>query len=273
MKTTITLLSSVTAVIIFLTASVWNSGGSPGAYTGSPGDNANTCTQCHTGSNQQASGWITSNIPPEGYVPGQIYTVTATGTHTGVSRFGFEVTAENAAAAKQGAFIITNATETKLVNAGKAVSHTFAGTTPSGSSKSWSFDWTAPASGSGIITFFGAFNAANGNGGTSGDVIYLSTLSAGEASTSIREDAARKLARVYPNPFVNYLDISFEEKNPAVREIRMYSGNGTMVHSDVLTGSVNGTYRIPAESLAGGIYQLSIILQSGQRTDYKVIKF
>ncbi len=153
-----------------------NSSGSPGGKSGSPGDAGATCVQCHSGTANATSGWITSNIPPSGYVPGETYQITATGTHSGVGSFGFELTAENTSGGKVGTFAITDAPRTKLINQGNAVTHTFNGTTVSGNSSSWSANWTAPGTDIGQIRFYAAFNAANGNGNTSGDVIYTSTL-------------------------------------------------------------------------------------------------
>lgn len=160
-------------VVILLYA---NSSGSPGGRTGSPGDNNATCVECHTGTANAISGWITSDIPEEGYTPGQTYQITATGTHSGVARFGFELTAENTSGDKVGAFTITDAARTKLVNANQAVTHTFNGITPTGNTNSWSMNWTAPATDIGQVRFYAAFNAANGDGGTGGDVIYVSNL-------------------------------------------------------------------------------------------------
>jgi len=164
---------------LFFGLTSWYSSGSPGGKTGSPGDGAN-CTQCHTGTPQSASGWITTNIPAMGYTPGQTYTITVTGTHSGVGKFGFETTAESSGGSKKGTFIITDAVQTQLTNSNHAVTHTSAGTTPSGNSKTWTFDWTAPAAGTGNITFYAAFNAANGNGNNQGDVIYLTSTSVSE---------------------------------------------------------------------------------------------
>jgi len=154
-----------------------NSTGSPGGKTGSPGDNSVRCTQCHSSSVTNSQGWITHDIPASGYTPGTTYTITATGTHNGVVKFGFELTAENSSNVKTGTFIITNSTQTKLVNDNNAVTHTAQGTTPSGNTKSWSVNWTAPPASAGTVKFYAAFNAANGNGGTSGDKIYLSNTS------------------------------------------------------------------------------------------------
>lgn len=171
--------------------------GSPGGKTGSVGDGGATCTQCHVGTAQSQSGWITSDIPAEGYEPGNTYTITATGTHTGVVKFGFELTAENTAGAKKGTLILTNTTRTKFTNGTSAVTHTADGNTPSGNSNSWTMDWTAPAAGTGQIKFYAAFNAANGNGNNTGDQIYTSFLTVNElvlnpAITSVSPDSEQQ---------------------------------------------------------------------------------
>lgn len=150
--------------------------GSPGGRTNSPGDGFANCTNCHTGNSLQSqSGWITSNIPPEGYTAGQDYIITATGTDPAAVRFGFELTAENSANSKIGTFSILEPNRTQFTNNSDAVTHTSNGITPAGGSNTWQVTWTAPESNSGQITFYAAFNAANGNGNSSGDQIYAST--------------------------------------------------------------------------------------------------
>lgn len=153
-----------------------NSSGSPGGKTGSPGDGNANCTQCHSGTPNQVAGWITSNIPAEGYIPGQTYDITAIGTHTGVVKFGFELTAEDLSGSKTGTLTITDPLQTKYTNSQSAVTHTSDGTNPVGNMKVWNMSWTAPDPGVEDVIFYAAFNAANGNGSTSGDVIYLSDL-------------------------------------------------------------------------------------------------
>lgn len=167
------------AVIIGLPAILLlfaNSNGSPGGYTGSAGDGNQTCTSCHGGSATNQSGWISSNIPASGYTPGQTYQISLTAVHSGAPRFGFELTSENSNAQKVGTFVITEPSRTRLVNQNRSVTHTFAGTSASGGTTTWTVNWTAPLTNIGQVRFFAAVNAANGNGGTSGDVIYRTTL-------------------------------------------------------------------------------------------------
>ena len=104
------------SIFFYPTTSNSNGSGSPGGKTGSPSDGA-SCTGCHyAGLGTGAT--ITTNIPPSGYVPNQTYTITANINQSGINKFGFEITAEEAnfGSAKTGSFLITNSNETKFVN-------------------------------------------------------------------------------------------------------------------------------------------------------------
>src|SRR5712671_3368866 len=119
-----------------------SSGGAPAGRTGSPGDGGLTCaiSGCHVGPTPATmSGWITSNIPASGYVPGNTYSITATATRAGHVRFGFEVSPQSPTGVLLGTLIVTNTTETQLVGANKYITHKLAGTTGSGS-KTWNFN-------------------------------------------------------------------------------------------------------------------------------------
>ena len=84
-------------------------GGSPGGYTGSPGD-GNDCTDCHNpGANYNLSSTITTDIPVTGYVFGQTYLITVAATST-KSQHGFELTAEKAGGTRVGVFDLAGAT-------------------------------------------------------------------------------------------------------------------------------------------------------------------
>lgn len=232
------------AIVFFASSS-----GSPGGKTGSPGDNGNNCTQCHSGTPQNASNWITTNIGSGGYVNGQTYTITASGTHPGVGKFGFELTAEDEDGNKVGTFAITNPAETKLTNGNKAVTHTSGGTTPSGNGKSWSVNYTVPQGITGDITFYAALNAANGNGGTSGDQIYLASHTVNQDVTGVDELAND--FRIYPNPSHGIVNVEMPE-NKGVKEMYVFNNSGQLAETVSLRDqSVNS---IDLTHLTRGIY-------------------
>lgn len=129
--------------------------GAPPGMTGSPGDNGQNCTSCHGGTAINVAGWISSNIPASGYIPGNTYQIVATNNLTNNGKYGFEVTAEDAGASKVG--VLTAGATSQLVGSGKYVTHTLANSV----TNSWTFNWTAPSAGTGPVTFYGAFARSN----------------------------------------------------------------------------------------------------------------
>ncbi|MCX6275856.1 MAG: T9SS type A sorting domain-containing protein [Bacteroidetes bacterium] len=154
--------------------------GSPSTRTGSPGDGGATCKNCHAGPTPATqAGLITSTIPAGGYTAGQTYTITATIARQGHTKFGFEISPQNPAGALLGTLIVTNTTEMQLVGSGKYITHKTAGVSGT-NSRTWVFNWTAPAAGTGDVTFYGAFNITNALNNSSGDTTVLSTLTVNE---------------------------------------------------------------------------------------------
>ncbi|HXC04006.1 MAG TPA: choice-of-anchor V domain-containing protein [Bacteroidia bacterium] len=157
-----------------------NASGAPSGVSGSPGDGA-TCgiSGCHTGSTvSKKPGWITSNIPAAGYTPGATYQITAKAVTIGLVKFGFEVSPQDPNGNIIGTVVATSAKE--QVRTAGYITHTSAGNTGTDSIV-WTFNWTAPAAGTGSFVFYGSFNCANNNGSVSGDQIYTSTLAVNEA--------------------------------------------------------------------------------------------
>lgn len=230
------ILMAPAVIALFFAGTLFHSG-SPGGKTGSPGDNGATCTQCHSGTANPQEGWITSDIPELGYVVGETYTITATGTHTGVGVFGFELTAEDESGSKVGSFSVIN-NETQLSNGGASVTHTSAGINPNGDSKTWTMEWTAPDSDLGVITFYAAINAANDNGSTSGDIIYTSMMSVDKSSVGIGEELAVADFTFGPNPSFGSVQLShpydaakvsiFDISGKTVLSIENYTSGNTI---------------------------------------------
>jgi hypothetical protein len=147
--------------------------GAPANVANDPSSGSSNCTNCHAGTPTAVTGWITSNIPASGYVPGTTYTITGTVTSPGRTIFGFEISPQNPNGTLVGSLVITNATATKIVGT-KYVTHTQAGNSGT-NTRSWSFNWTAPTTGVGPVTFYGSFLGGNSNGSTSGDLTYITS--------------------------------------------------------------------------------------------------
>jgi hypothetical protein len=179
--------------------------GAPAIRTGSPGDGGATCKNCHAGPNPVTEiGLITSNIPPDGYSAGQTYTITATVARSGHTKFGFEISPQNIAGSLLGTLIVTNTTEMQLVGTGKYITHKAAGVSGT-NSRTWEFDWTAPAAGTGDVTFYGAFNITNAMNNSAGDTTVLSTLTVSECAAPSPPGNIGGPDVICSNAIVNYV--------------------------------------------------------------------
>lgn len=219
MKKKIPTLLFVTCLFIILVYtnkqnnSVYSStAGAPAGNTGSPSDGFSCARSgCHSGSATSQSGLITSNIPVTGYVPGTTYTITASITTASIVKFGFQVSPQSSTGQPRGTIIVTNSTTTQILNGSggkKYITHKSTGTSGSGS-KTWSFDWTAPAIGSGAVTFYGAFNSTNNQNNSIGDLITLSQLTVNEESgVGMDELLFYSYIKVFPNPSTNNIKIN-----------------------------------------------------------------
>jgi len=231
------------AIFFYPTTSNSNSTGSIGGKTGSPTDGS-SCTQCHY-AGQGSGATITTNIPANGYVPNQVYTITAN-IQGSDDQYGFEITAEEAslvAGSKIGTFFITNNLETKLTNNNEAVTHKLGGT-QGGGMKSWNMDWEAPNTGAGAVTFWGAFIEGNMNGANSGDIYHSANLTVNEAVINAVSDLTAKN------------DFTFNTVNKVIETINtvlVYDINGKLVltTNNKLTNIShlkNGIYILKSES-------------------------
>jgi hypothetical protein len=164
-----------------------NTGGAPAGRAGDPAGGSQTCrNSCHSSGPAPIAqtGWITSNIPVSGYTAGSTYTITATITRAGHSKFGFEVSPQSTAGVVKGTLTVTSS-QTHLTSGNtNYITQSSTGTSGTGS-KSWTFNWTAPATGQGPVTFYGAFNATNSNNSDTGDSIFTSTLVVSECAVTV----------------------------------------------------------------------------------------
>jgi len=246
-----------------------NSGSAPSGNTGSPAD-GNTCARigCHVNgpaqTNQMVS--LTGSIPVAGYTPGETYDMTVTMSNGG-SRFGFSLSPQSPQGALLGTLIASGAGTTLNGAGGKYLTHTSAGTAGSGS-KSWTFQWTAPAAGTGAVTFYGAYNFANNNGGTSGDVIVTHTQVFSESiTTGVAESASRKL-EIFPNPVEDHINIRMGDVDEVIM-ITLMGVDGRVV---VQERHMQGNIRIDLKGrvVPSGLYLLSIE-RGSERTVRKVM--
>ena len=191
----IALLAGIAALLVTTTAlnppaGAFSAGPPPG-YTRAPGEEPEACAECHLSSGSAGSGQISITAPPT-YVPGQIYQITVTHTNSDPTRlrWGFQLTALDPSDEKAGELQNTNPALTQIIQGGPGgnrqyVEHAAGGTFVNQTGgASWTFNWTAPPTDVGGVTFYAAGNHANNDGNTSGDFIYFTFASSQPATSS-----------------------------------------------------------------------------------------
>jgi len=190
-----------------------NPTGAPAGNTGSPSDGGTcgTSPACHNNPNPITNAnLIVSNVPAAGYTPGATYTFIV--NFSGVGNKGFQVSPQRANGQYMGTLINTTTSgnaRTQIVGT-KYITH---GIAQSAGSANWTFNWTAPAAGSGAVTFYGAY--ISGRFGTHGktSVVYQENLSA-----SVNETAKLNKLSIFPNPVTDKINLNFNlESNQHVR--------------------------------------------------------
>ena len=140
--------------------SLWgNSSNPPNGYHGE----SQNCSSCHSGNLNTGNGSISLTGLPSTYTPGQTYDLALTVLGTNSRGYGFQLTPKangstsgNLAAVSSGMAIESGAVEHR-------------GTSISGS---WDFQWTAPATDEGTVTFYVSGLATGGSSGNDGDYVY-----------------------------------------------------------------------------------------------------
>lgn len=151
----------------FTTPTAASESGAPTGRTGAPGES--TCTSCHA---QNAGNGQINIIVPVNYTPGQTYQIQIQDSTSDPTRaiWGFE-TISLAGSAMAGSFTNTTLNTRIRVSGTKSyVTQTSAGAFPGqGFGASWNFNWTAPVTNVGNVTFYAAGLLGDNDNSDSGD--------------------------------------------------------------------------------------------------------
>jgi len=223
--------------------------------TGSPGDGNEDCASCHTdGDYGVENTWISIDIPSSGYLTGETYTGTVTITGGSASTLkGFSIVAENSSNAHSGTLVKTDSLNTSVFDG--HVTHSSKGAFQN----TWSFDWIAPSSGSGDVTFY----AAIVKNGYSGGVVTASAAFT-ESALSIEEFEEIAL-HLYPNPVEDELNIQVPVAGNKAASVTIFSVNGQRVlsdHIESVNNMISKSYDL--SNLKSGVYFAHIELGNDQ---------
>ena len=238
-------------------ALLWgNALGPPADRSGVSGVTCST-SGCHNDRSANAGGGSVSiaGLPAE-WTPGVPYPLQVSVSHSGASRYGFQMTAVDSNGAQAGGFVIGTGTAIQSGSVGgKTIEHMQHSV--ASPNNTFSFSWTAPeTSSTGAVRFNVAANAANGNFNRFGDFIYFRetsispvTLTAEGEALAPADPAAfdalvigqRMLSSLAPAPLyhVDFVEAGrFEETRGAAT----YAGSYSYTNTGPDTGTVVFNY-------------------------------
>lgn len=213
-------------------------------------------TGCHAGPAPIAvSGLITSTIPGAGYTPGVTYSLTTSVTRPGHTHFGFSISPQNASGTL-GTLIATDAVRTYVYPGSAYITHRRNGVDNTNTA-TWSFNWTAPAAGSGTVTFYGSLLAGDMSGAVytvTGDTTFVSTLIVPENVCNIPglPDAINGNINVCRNTSETYFVNPVSGATSYVWTLPSgWSGSSSSNSITVTTGTGSGTIAVYASNSCG----------------------
>ena len=219
--------------------------GSPGGYSGAPSD-GKTCTGCHAhaGTNALVAGWITSDIPAEGYTPETTYNITL--NISASSKKGFELSPQNASGTLVGTLI--SGTGSKLVNSNKSITQS---TGKSTNPAQWTFQWKAPVAGTGDFSFYGVYAIGTSDVKTGKLDIKENT------SLGVNYVEINKSINIYPNPSSGKINIKAGIFNGTAFKVTIFNAKGESVVSEFYN-NINSDLSFDLSKQSKGVYFIEI---------------
>lgn len=184
-----------------------NRAGAPAGHTNSPGDGKSCTTAgCHSDNTLQtgASSMFSSTIPTAGWEPGKEYDFTLYVSSALGGTFGFQLCVQDDLGAHKGTL---TSGEGSQITGTHYLTHTNTGAAGSNNERTWLVKWKAPNDGTRKVKAYVAFNAANGDGTATGDLIYVVARELLANTTGIRTQK-QNIFRIFPNPCHENLMVS-----------------------------------------------------------------
>jgi len=243
-------VAPLTLVLILLfSMAPLTSGSSNGIYNQGSGCGGGYCHGSNTNAVVSMSG------QPASYTPGQTYTLSISVTGgASASQGGFSLDVSTGTLSAGGIGIMA----VKVNQAGTSATHT------TNSYRSWSVDWIAPSSGSGVAIFDLAGNAADGNGGNGGDNWDAISIQIPEVGAPSNNPPTASNLQLSPsNPVTtDTLSLTYSYQDPDGD-----TESGTIIHwykDGVLESSRNNLTTVPSSlTTKGESWNVTVIPSDG----------
>jgi hypothetical protein len=244
------------------------SNGAPAESTGAPAEANCTKSGCHYDSPANSGpgiSFLSVSGSPASYVPNTTYTINTGISQANISRFGFQLLAlADRDSSNAGTLAITDGGRTQIIPgfsnlANRSyMTYTYAGTAATGNgTDQWSFNWTAPASDIGPVSFYLATIAANGDGTDMGDYCYLKKLSLPCSPAGIIEKNSKTEILVFPNPASEQVQITYTLKQEGHVSLELIDLSGKTLlnwnYGQQAAGRYTRTFE-PGSSIPAGAY-------------------
>jgi len=270
------LLFTAVAGLGYVTLSSYSSGpanGGAGNRTGSPGSNG-TCASagCHSALSANTTGQFmvaeasSPTVPVTSYIAGHTYVIAVTGNNANKPNFGFQ-----AIALKQ-----SNNTQAGTITATDAKTHVASGFSAliehnqpigkAGVGYAVTFNWVAPAAGTGAVKLYGIINAVNGDGTSNGDEpsnAFNTTLT--ETLVSVKDIASNVKITAFPNPAVNDVNIKFENAENGIYTVKVMDVTGRTIQTEQVNISGSGSIVLQTANWASGLHFAQVMKDGAQR--------
>lgn len=267
-KYTIILIAGI-AIVVTSAFDILSENGKAG-YTGSP--NELLCNDCHDtyGNSNSGTGtiYVTSNMNNWQYVPGQTYTVNVIVKQMGRPLFGLGFEALNASNANAGSIQVVNTAKTQIktktingVTRNNLVHQMWGGL--SNDSAVFTFNWVAPATNIGNVTFYFSGVAANNNGDEFSDYVYNnSKLVTPASATALPEvTSTGKSLKGFINAEGTIM-LEYMATEPAQPRVDVYDLQGRLISSRLHENQQSGTVKLAVERPIGlkeGLYVIAVL--------------
>lgn len=227
--------------------------------TGAPGDEVlagvpRTCQTCHSTSSEVTTSMSLSIQDDNGdevsmYIPGQVYRVKISHAAAGApAEYGFQMVALVDSDESDVAGFSNPSTNTQIAQAN---SRQYIEQNGPSTESFFEADWTAPAQGSGNITFYFSGNAVDGNNMNSGDGADTGSATIEESTTSDLSQTHFQDLSIFPNPSDGLFNVSGLGDENASYEI--FNLLGSKIKSNA---SLNQA--VDLSELSNGVYLIRI---------------
>ena len=255
-------IATVALVVSFaldaLNPLIGNPIGAPAGRSGGPAEGGATCAAggCHVPASNTVINTLISTSPSlaSGYVPGATYSITITVSGSGSK--GFQFSAQSSSGNPLGTLTVPASLQ---IQQNRWVTHRSAA---SGSPSTWTFNWVAPAAGSGTVGFYACGISGRNNS------LVRQTLSIPQSTVSVNEIAVKSQVRCWPQPARNEINLGWEQQNPAKARWEILTMDGKLAQrwpfQNLESGTLQERLDLNGLNLASGTYYLRLLDNNGQ---------